>query len=133
MSLKFCVYMAKMKKELEDQLKIQQELHKEYGEVIKQLTDDLEGEQNKNEELIKKQGEFKSKIESLESDIKDLEKTISTKTKEDNASQTSFYDSFSQNEKTDDSNTQENSKTCPNCGAQINEGYLFCESCGTKL
>ena len=36
----------KQKKELEDQLKIQQDLHKDYGEVIKELTDELEAEQN---------------------------------------------------------------------------------------
>lgn len=38
---------AKLKKELEDQLKIQQDLHKDYGEIIKQLTDDLKKNKKK--------------------------------------------------------------------------------------
>ena len=41
---------AKLKKELEEQLKIQQKLHKDYGNIIKQITDEIEEEKNKNEE-----------------------------------------------------------------------------------
>ena len=29
--------------------------------------------------------------------------------------------------------SKEGLKTCPNCGSQIQEGYVFCDSCGTKL
>lgn len=115
---------AKLKKELEDQLKIQQDLHREYGEVIKQLTDDLEEEQQKNDELIKKQ-------EELESEIKKLEKSIPSQTEEPTGN--SYYDNFNQNNKSDTPQTQNDDKTCPNCGTEIKEGYLFCDSCGTKL
>ena len=38
------------KKELEEQLKIQQNLHKDYGEVIKELTDELELQEKQKEE-----------------------------------------------------------------------------------
>ena len=121
--------LAKLKKELEDQLKIQQDLHREYGEVIKQLTDDLEEEQNKNKDLVKEQGKLESKINSLESEIKKLEKFMPTQT-ENNVSQNN---SFNQKDKNDAPETQNISKTCPKCGSEIQEGYLFCESCGTKL
>ena len=105
---------AKLKKELEDQLEIQQNLHKDYGEIIKQLTDDLEEEQHKNDGLIEKQDELIKKQEELESEIKKLEKAVPSQT-------------------TDSSQTQTNNRICPNCGTEIKEGYLFCDSCGTKL
>lgn len=118
---------AKLKKELEDQLKIQQDLHREYGEVIKQLTDDLDEEQQKNDDLIKKQ-------EELESEIKKLNEIISSQS--NNTTGNSYYDSL--NQKSDDSNPQATTQTqnnlyCPNCGAEVKEGFLFCDSCGTKL
>ena len=118
---------AKLKKELEDQLKIQQDLHKEYGEVIKQLTDDLDEEQQKNDNLIKKQ-------EELESEIKKLNETISSQT--NNTTGNNYYDSL--NQKSDDSNPSTTSQNqnkiyCPKCGSEVKEGFLFCDSCGTKL
>ena len=66
---------AKLKKELEEQLKIQQDLHKDYGEVIKNLTDDLEAEQKKNEELIKKQTGLESQIKKLQDDLSKSKQT----------------------------------------------------------
>ena len=125
--------LSKLKKELEDQLKIQQDLHREYGEVIKQLTDDLEEEQNKNEDLIKEQGKLESKIKLLESEIKKLEKDIKAQNDIKDSQPTSYYGSFNQKDKDDAPETQSNKKSCPNCGTEIQEGYLFCESCGTKL
>lgn len=112
---------AKLKKELEDQLKIQQDLHREYGEVIKQLTDDLEEEQHKNDDLINKQ-------EELESEIKKLKKDIQSQT-----TGPSYYDTFNQDNKIDSTQTQNKNKTCPKCGTEIKAGYVFCDSCGTKL
>ena len=44
----------KLKKELEEQLKIQQNLHKDYGEVIKELTDELELQEKQKEEIQNK-------------------------------------------------------------------------------
>lgn len=118
---------GKLKKELEEQLKIQQDLHREYGEVIKQLTDDLDEEQQKNENLIKKQ-------EELESEIKKLNKTISSQS--NNTTGNNYYDSL--NQKSDESNTSatpqtQNNTYCPNCGSEVKEGFMFCDSCGTKL
>ena len=67
---------AKLKKELEDQLKIQQDLHKDYGEIIKQLTDELEDEQEKNEKLTKKQKELESEIKKLNNDLTKVRNTL---------------------------------------------------------
>ena len=124
--------LAKLKKELEDQLKIQQDLHKEYGEVIKQLTDDLEEEQNKNEELNKEHETLKSKTSLLESEIKQLESKIKhlESTRYQNTE-----NNDSQDNQQDENNSPEtqNKDCCPNCGSEIKEGYVFCESCGTKL
>ena len=121
---------AKLKKELEDQLKIQQDLHKDYGEVIKQLTDDLEVEQNKNEELMKKLEESESKIKELKDDLAKSNEVSST-------TGFSYYDKLSvpSNAGSESSKIQSSDdiKKCPNCGAEVEEGYLFCESCGTKL
>lgn len=121
---------AKLKKELEDQLKIQQDLHKDYGEVIKQLTDDLDDEQNKNEELIKKQNELESEIKRLKDDLAKAKKVSST-------TGSSYYDSLSipssTTSKSSEIQSSSDIKKCPNCGADIEEGFLFCEACGTKL
>lgn len=114
---------AKLKKELEDQLKIQQDLHKDYGEVIKQLTDDLEEEQNKNEELTKKQKELESQIKILNQDLTNVRNTVS------NTGSSNFYNINNTPEATDSSKTYK----CPNCGVEVQEGYSFCDSCGTKL
>ena len=116
----------KLKKELEDQLKIQQDLHKEYGEVIKQLTDDLEEEQAKNEELTKKQAE-------LEAEIENLKKVNSSKSTSgsDGSVTTTFYDNL--NKKAENKSSKSDAKTCPKCGADVKDEYLFCESCGAKL
>jgi DNA repair exonuclease SbcCD ATPase subunit len=123
---------AKLKKELEGQLKIQQDLHKDYGEVIKNLTDDLEEEQNKNEELTKKQTELENEIKKLKDDLAKAKQTSNV------SAGNSYYDSFNKtptiDSKFDNSKTpKEGTKKCPNCGAEVLEGYLFCESCGTKL
>ena len=111
---------AKLKKELEDQLKIQQDLHKEYGEVIKQLTDDLEEEQNKNEALTKQNKELESEVERLNADLTKVKNTL------DNVQSTIDSDSTSLKDSVIDSK-------CPNCGAEVHEGFAFCDSCGTKL
>ena len=112
---------AKLKKELEEQLKIQQKLHKDYGDVIKQLTDDLEEEQNKNEELTKKQKELESEIRKLNQNLTNVRNTVGNI-----GSDNSLNNSL---------DTTDSSKTykCPNCGVEVQEGYSFCDSCGTKL
>lgn len=115
---------AKLKKELEEQLKIQQDLHKDYGEVIKNLTDDLEEEQNKNEKLLKKQAGLEAKVKKLNDDLTKAKKTSAV------YNSSSYYGSFN-NDNANDSKSS--AKKCPKCGAEIQEGYLFCESCGNKL
>lgn len=112
---------AKLKKELEDQLKIQQDLHKDYGEIINQLTDDLEEEQNKNEVLTKRQEELESEIIRLRDDLTKVKNTI-------NSVESSSPNSDSNSLKEDVINSK-----CPNCGNEVIEGYTFCDSCGTKL
>lgn len=111
----------KLKKELEDQLKIQQDLHKDYGEIIKQLTDDLEEEQDKNEKLIKKQKGLESEVKRLNDDLTKVKNTVSN-------TGSSYYDALNNNS----SKTQTNKK-CPNCGTEVEEGYSFCDFCGTAL
>jgi len=123
---------AKLKKELEEQLKIQQNLHKDYGEVIKNLTDDLEAEQKKNEELIKKQTNLESQIKKLQDDLSKSKQTPAV------SNVSGYYGAVNPSSSTSqDSSANETSKkglkTCPNCGSQIQEGYVFCDSCGTKL
>ena len=125
----------KLKKELEDQLKLQQELHKDYGEIIKQLTDDLEEEQNKNDELMKKQNELMETQNVLKNKIKELEDEL-TKTKYDSKNvESNYYANLiaSNSDSTSPDTQNSNKKKCPNCGSEIEEGFLFCEACGTKL
>lgn len=123
---------ANLKKELEGQLKIQQDLHRDYGEVIKNLTDDLEEQQNKNEELTKKQSEMENEISKLKDDLAKAKEASNVSTNN------TYYDSFNKtptmDSKLDNTDSPEDeTKKCPNCGAEVQEGYLFCESCGTKL
>lgn len=123
---------ANLKKELEQQLKIQQDLHKDYGEVIKNLTDDLEEEQTKNEEMAKKQTQLEEEIKKLRDELTKAKKTPSVSTGNsyyDNFNKSSTVDSSSSNSKTPNKNIRK----CPSCGAEVQEGYLFCESCGKKL
>lgn len=105
---------AKLKAELEEQLKIQQNLHKDYGEIIKDLTDELEEEKEKTEKLEKE-------IEKLKK-----EKDIS------NNSQVPVNSNYFTNYPTGSKTTKSKTK-CPNCGAMVEEGFLFCEACGSKL
>ncbi len=128
---------AKLKKELEEQLKIQQDLHKDYGEVIKGLTDELEEEkaknntntvqvnntpsvnQNKVELPPKEHGtDYVASATNMFNDIK--EKTSTANNQPQNANAPA------------DSNVNVK-KHCKNCGSEIQEGYLFCDSCGTKV
>lgn len=122
---------SKLKKELEDQLKLQQDLHKDYGEIIKQLTDDLEEEQNKNEELVKKQNELENEIKKLNVDLTKAKQASNT------SAGSTYYGTINNSSTTSDASettkTEPASKKCPSCGAEVQEGYLFCESCGTKL
>lgn len=118
----------KLKKELEEQLKLQQELHKDYGEIIKQLTDDLEEEQNKNDELMETQNVLKNKIKELEDEL--------TKTKYDSKNvESNYYANLiaSNSDSTSPDTQNSNKKKCPNCGSEVEKAFLFCESCGTKL
>ena len=117
---------AKLKKELEDQLKIQQDLHKDYGEIIKKLTDELEEEQDKNEKLTKKQKELESEIKKLNDDLTKVRNTVS------NAGSNYSNDL---NEPSDNISisSEKQMKKCPECGVKVQEGYAFCDSCGTKL
>lgn len=123
---------AKLKKELEQQLKIQQDLHKDYGEVIKNLTDDLEEEQTKNEELTKKQSQLEGEIKKLKDELTKAKKTQPVSTGN------SYYDNFNKSATVDSSSSDSetpkmNIRKCPSCGAEVQDGYLFCESCGKKL
>jgi chromosome segregation ATPase len=137
----------KLRKELEEQLKIQQDLHKDYGEVIKGLTEELEEEKNKNEsKSVKKEINKDNKKNSTNSDKVELPPRehdtdyVSSATNmfhgiKDKSSE--VITDLSKN----DSNTKEAPKgetevkeiKCPNCGTEVKEGYIFCDSCGTKL
>lgn len=105
----------KLKKEVEEQLKIQKKLHNDYGDVINQLTNNLNAEKEKNEILTKKQLELKEKIEKT--------KYSQTEKPSDKSDKNSYYDNL----------TQKIPKKCPKCGVESSEGDLFCQSCGTKL
>lgn len=127
----------KLKKELEDQLKIQQDLHKDYGEVIKELTDELEEEKNKNGTLNKKADETPKKgSDKIELPPKDYEtdyvSSASNLVKDikDKSSET-IHDLSKHDEASPSAKVNDNK--CPNCGGEIQEGFVFCESCGTKL
>ena len=117
---------AKLKKELEDQLKIQQDLHKDYGEIIKQLTDELEEEQDKNEKLTKKQNELESEIKKLKNDLTKVRNT-------DSDTGSSYFNYLNNSSDISSDSSEIQIKRCPNCGVEVHEGYAYCDSCGTKL
>ena len=69
----------------------------------------------------------------LEAEIKKLEKTNSAlkeKTESESVG-TAYYSALTQ--KSSEDKKDNIKKTCPKCGAEVKEGYLFCESCGAKL
>ncbi len=130
----------KLKKELEDQLKIQQDLHKEYGEVIKELTDEIEELQaNGNQSNVKKSDNKNDDSGKVELPPKDFEKDyVSSATnmfkdiKEKSAD--AVNDLSKQSETPKEIPKKENViNKCPSCGSEVQEGFVFCESCGTKL
>ena len=136
----------KLKKELEDQLKIQQDLHKEYGEVIKELTDELEEEQTKNStsEEVKqiekpKADNQNSNSDKVELPPKDFETNYvesATNLFGDIKEKSSAAINNQTKNKVESSEGSENNSSlnkCPQCGAEVQEGYVFCESCGYKL
>lgn len=104
----------KLKKELEEQTETQKKLHNDYGEVINQLTDNLENEKEKNEKLIKAQSELKTEIEKLKKT-----KSSQTEKQPDKSGHTYLAQKFP--------------KKYPKCCTKSNNGDLFCQSCGTKL
>lgn len=120
----------KLKKELEDQLKIQQDLHKDYGEVIKQLTDELEeakGEDNKK-------AEEKTKRDSVELPSNESKTDyVSTAANMFNDIKDKSVEAVSDLSKAPQDSSNDELSKCPNCGADVMEGFMFCESCGTKL
>lgn len=142
----------KLKKELEDQLKLQQKLHKDYGEVIKGLTEELEEEKNKNgvnppvtnnaNVNMPKSNSAPAKSNKVELPPKEHEKdyvSSASNVINDIKGKSSGVgnDLSTQNKSSQQSapkNNQNNgNKFCKNCGAEIQEGYIFCDSCGTKL
>jgi DNA repair exonuclease SbcCD ATPase subunit len=129
----------KLKKELEDQLKIQQDLHKDYGEIIKGLTDELEEEKVKNGTLTKNDKKAPKDSDKVELPPKDFEKdyvsSASNFVKDVKDKSEDVIGDLSKQEETPVVNqtAQSNNGKCPNCGAEVLEGYVFCESCGTKL
>ena len=119
----------KLKKELEDQLKIQQDLHKDYGKVIKELTDELEEEKNKvNAKPVNKNSSNDGN--KVELPPKEHEKDYVSEASD-----------FVSDLKDKSSNTlkdltayeEPDGKFCKNCGAKIEPGFLFCDSCGHKV
>lgn len=136
----------KLKKELEDQLKIQQDLHKDYGEVIKELTDELEAEQNKNNANVVKEEKPKDKDSSKKSsnkvelppkehqtDYVASATNLFSDMKEKSSEAAENLSASKNDEIPKEQPKKDDKKVCPSCGADVQEGYVFCESCGTKL
>ena len=121
----------KLRKELEEQLKIQQDLHKDYGEVIKGLTEELEEEKEKNGSLLSE----KDDEDSLDSEkIKLPPKEHEFNYVESATNLFSDIKDKSSEVVTDISkNLPQNVKKCPKCGVEVSKEHTFCESCGTKL
>ena len=132
----------KLKKELEDQLKIQQDLHKDYGEVIKGLTEELEEEKNKNsapgvqQNSVKPPADNKPKSNKVELPPKEHQTDYvggATNMLSDIKDKSSEAINDVKNNPNAPINNNPQKNVCPNCGADIEEGYIFCESCGTKV
>ena len=119
---------AKLKGELEEQLKIQQDLHKDYGEIIKQLTDDLEAEQDKTEKLQNENDKLEKKNSELLKELENLKRN-QIPTYNDAFKKPSHEDMMTKSTIAPAGSVQR----CPKCGAKTEEGFAFCESCGTKL
>ena len=130
----------KLKKELEEQLQIQQKLHKDYGEVIKELTDELEQYQEDDGGKVNKIENDSSDSDKVTLPPKDFEKDyISSATGLLNDIKDKSADAVNDLSKQDPSSQYEEKpknevdNKCPNCGAEVKEGFIFCDSCGTKL
>lgn len=119
----------KLKKELEDQLKIQQDLHKDYGQVIKELTDELEEER----------GSVKSKPDDNDSSNDDKVELPPKEYEKDYVAEASGFVSDLKEKSTNvikdlgNEPPVEKNQFCKNCGAELKEGFLFCDSCGHKI
>lgn len=133
---------SKLKKELEEQLKIQQDLHKDYGEVIKGLTEELEEEKNKNSTPEVQQPQEKppadnksdsNKVELPPKEHKTDYVGNATNMLSDIKDKSSEAINETKNNVNAKSAASAEANKCPNCGAEIQEGYVFCESCGTKV
>lgn len=133
---------AKLKKELEEQLKIQQDLHKDYGEVIKELTDELEEEKSKNNTNVSipstnnsqtKQKKVELPPKEHETDYMASATNMFNDIKEKTSPTVNNESSSPQNANAPAAPNANMKKYCNNCGSEIQDGYLFCDSCGTKV
>jgi len=125
----------KLKKELEEQLKIQQDLHKDYGEVIKGLTEELEEEKGKDRAIISEDDGDDENSEKIElppkkHEINYVESATNLFSDLKDKSSEVVSDITETSKKTIAVNAK---KTCPKCGVEVGTNYTFCESCGTKL
>ena len=123
----------KLKKELEDQLKIQQDLHRDYGQVIKELTDDLEQYQqedeksNQNSDKVEKTNKVELPPKEHEKDYVSEASGVVYNLKDKSSNV------IKELSESDDKRNDGNNQFCKNCGAKLNVGFLFCESCGQKV
>lgn len=128
---------TKLKKELEEQLKIQQKLHKDYGEIIKELTDELEGEEGEKSKTEPSKEEPKAKEET--SSKSDRPTLPPREDKVDHVSEaTNIISNIAEkSQKTIKEATtpkgDSKTKKCPNCGKDVDSTYSFCDNCGHKL
>ena len=127
----------KLKKELEEQLRIQQDLHKDYGEVIKGLTEELEEEKEKNGSLESEKSEESENSNKVELPPKEDEiNYVESATNlfndiKDKSSE--VVNDISKNVTQSIEAANKDDEKCPKCGKPIKEDFTFCESCGAKL
>ena len=129
----------KLKEELEQQLKIQQDLHRDYGEVIKNLTEELEeatGDKNisnvKNDES-KDSNDSSDKIELPPKDFETNHVSDAANMVKDIKDKSSDVINDYQTKKKSQEKSAANDGKCPKCGAEVKESFIFCDSCGEKL
>lgn len=136
-----------LRKELEGQLKLQQDLHKEYGEIVEDMKKDYEASGNSNPSTSSNDSNSSrvklpprdfdnSPFNINDININDSISRIAEKIPvNDNLINNSQFNNQSEdvNKQEPSNSSSEDNVICPNCGSSVAKGAIFCKNCGCNI